>query len=481
MLRGRLSRLLLIGALLVLSACQAEATVNLDVEASGAGTVTVDVTIDEEADAALGGFVERLRISDLERAGWDVVQDETATTATVTATKRVPSADQWQPVLDEIAGPGVFNDVEVSALEDFASARQEISFTLDLSDGWGLFSDEGVAAALDGEPFGAPIEELTGGRSIDDIVALTINATVANHGDDTELTGTWTPRFDSEDPVPIEVSTTSENSLSILLRWIAIALASLFVLATILAITGIVLQRRSDRLRPEPQRTSLASRVPGVETAMPTAASSAATGGDTVRLVVLEPLAVLFQQSRPVDDAVLPFVRGNGGTARADAILQAHDAVLSGSMETAAFWELCGLEGDTDAIDSAFIEMRVLHPGAAEFLAEMQRRRIPVAATTNDAEAWSMPVRERDRLSAVWPWLASSTVGTRTSNGAMFEVLRRESGVAHAHCLYVDSNLESLDAAKELGMRTALFNADNLDLPKVIGHPIVKDFKGLFG
>ena len=88
----------------------------------------------------------------------------------------------------------------------------------------------------------------------------------------------------------------------------------------------------------------------------------------------------------------------------------------------------------------------------------MQRRRIPVAATTNDAAAWSTGTRERDRLSAVWPWLVSSDVGTTTSNVAMFEVLRRESSIAHAHCLYVDTAVANLDAARELGMKTALFD-----------------------
>lgn len=470
----------------MLSACQAEAVVDLDVEASGAGTATVEVTVDEEADSALGGFAERLRVTDLERAGWDIEQGSTTSGSSVTATKRVPSADQWQAVLDEIAGPGVFNDVEVTATNEFANARQQVSFTLDLSEGWGLFSDADVAAALDGEPFGAPIEDLTDGRSIDDIVALTIDATVENDGDNTELSGTWTPRFDSDENLRIVVASTAENSLAIMLRWIAIALAGLFALATVLAITGIVLQRRSDRLRPTPTRTSLASRVPGADEASAAASNKSTpapetTGREAVRLVVVEPLSVLYQQSRPVDDVLLPFIRSNGGTARADTILQGHRGVLAGSMETAAFWELCGLEGESAAIDQAFLASRVLHPGAAAFFAEMQRRRIPIAATTNDAEAWSTQVRERDRLSSVWPWLVSAAVGTQTSNGAMFEVLRRESGVAHGHCLYVDSNLESLDAARELGMKTALFDTGDLDLPDVVGHPVVKDFKGLFG
>jgi FMN phosphatase YigB (HAD superfamily) len=89
-------------------------------------------------------------------------------------------------------------------------------------------------------------------------------------------------------------------------------------------------------------------------------------------------------------------------------------------------------------------------------------------------------MRDRDRLSAVWPWLVSSDVGTQTSNAAMFEVLRRESSIAHGHCLYVDTDVIALDRARELGMRTALFDTGSLELPAVIGHPVVHDFRALF-
>ena len=125
--------------------------------------------------------------------------------------------------------------------------------------------------------------------------------------------------------------------------------------------------------------------------------------------------------------------------------------------------------------------MRRLRGGAAAFLSEMQRRRIPVAATTNDATTWSTATRDRDRLSAIWPWLVSSSVGTTTSNVAMFEVLRRESKIAHGHCLYVDTDVDNLDAARDLGMKTALFDTGDLDLPAVVGHPVVDDLSALLG
>jgi len=61
----------------------------------------------------------------------------------------------------------------------------------------------------------------------------------------------------------------------------------------------------------------------------------------------------------------------------------------------------------------------------------------------------------------------------------MFEVLRRESSIAHGHCLYVDSNIENLDAARDLGMKTALFDTGDLDLPAMVGHTVITDFKAL--
>jgi hypothetical protein len=43
------------------------------------------------------------------------------------------------------------------------------------------------------------------------------------------------------------------------------------------------------------------------------------------------------------------------------------------------------------------------------------------------------------------------------------------------------ADLARLDGAKGLGMKTALFDTGDLDLPAVVGHPIVTSFKGLVG
>ena len=487
MLGVRIIRVAIAALIILLSACQVDVAVDLQVQEHGGGTVAVQAVFDEQASTTLGDLGDQLRVSDLARAGWDVdVSPGESGGVAVSASKAVSDRDQWQSVLDELAGPGVFTGVRVQAIDGFAQSQQSLVFDVDLSGGWDLFSDSGVADALNGEPFGAPIASLVGGQAIDDLVAIQVTGSVVSDADAAAApaSGSLAPRFDDEEPARFSATANTENSTAVLLRWIAYALFLLFALATMLAITGIVLQRRSDRLRPAPIPASLSSRVPGAASSAPASAPAPAevrNKTEAVRLVIIEPLTVLYTQGQSVESALLAFVRDHRGTARADIILDGHRSLVAGTMDTPAFWELCGLGEDHGNFDQMFVEGRRLRSEAAGFLKEMQQRRIPVAATTNDAATWSSMARERDRLSAVWPWLASAEVGTTTASGAMFEVLRRESGVAHGHCLFVDSELASLDAAKELGMKTALFDTGDLDLPEIVGHPVVTDLTALFG
>jgi hypothetical protein len=61
---------------LVLGGCKVDTTVSIDVREDGSGTVTVRVVLDAEAviEAEAGGATleERVRLGDLEAAGWDV-------------------------------------------------------------------------------------------------------------------------------------------------------------------------------------------------------------------------------------------------------------------------------------------------------------------------------------------------------------------------------------------------------------------------
>lgn len=462
--------------MLMLAACRVDAVVDIEVTDDGSGTVSVQAVFDTAASQALQGLEDQLFVSDLAAAGWAVTRPTVAAdgSTTITASKDVPSRDQFQAVLDELAGAGVFRSVEVETVDGFAEHRQSLHFDIDLRRGWNLFADDGVTAALGGEAFGVPIDELADGRTIDEIIGLSVNASVAGDDGEAPSAATFAPRFDADAPTEVRLDALVEHSTAVLLRWIAYALASLFVLSLVLAVTGIWLQQRADRLRPQATPTKLTNRIPGVSSPAVRKPTRPPVPEGPVRLVVVEPLSVLYQQSGPADAYLLPFVRHNGGDARADVILESHQELLRGRVETADLWQVAGIAEDAGT-DQVFMEMRWLRKETPAFLKELQRKRIPIAAVSNDAAAWSAAVRDRDRLTAVWPWLISGEVGATKPDPGIFELLRRDTGTAYGHCLYLDTDIANLDAARELGMRTALYNADDLDLPAVVGHPVVKD------
>ena len=71
-MRFRLLLLLVLGV--VLSACQMQATVDVDVQEDGSGTVRVGVSLDDEAAALAPDLREELRTDDLVEAGWTVAE-----------------------------------------------------------------------------------------------------------------------------------------------------------------------------------------------------------------------------------------------------------------------------------------------------------------------------------------------------------------------------------------------------------------------
>ena len=390
---GRQRLLLLVAMVaLVATACRVDADLAVEMATDGTGSVTVSAVFDAAATEALDGLATEVFLADFTDAGWTLDGPEAAGDGgvSISARKEVPSADALGPILDEILGPGVFTDVELATSDNFGERTQTLSYGLDLSNGWQLFADDALTESLGGEPFDVPIDELTDNRTLDDIIDIEVTSTLRG-ADDQPSTGITTPTFDGQQPTIISVSTVAEEPFAQILRWISWALASLALLAFVLAITGVWLQRRSDRLAPAPTPKKLTSRIPESRTpnAAPTTAAAvgAATLSETegpVRLVVLDPLAVLFQGVEVPVVHVLQFVRERDGHVRADEIADVLDDVLRGRSSTQELWEAAGLFGDSPSLDTAFVNERGLRKEGTSFLRELARRRIPVAAISDD-------------------------------------------------------------------------------------------------
>lgn len=455
MLRLMLRLLAVVAVVATLSACQVDARVTVDIAADGSGTVRVEAVLDAEASAVFLELGESLVVGDLAEAGWtiDGVQDPTDVPFTIVAIKQVGSAQRLAEVLDEIAGSGVFSNVSLVASSEFAEHRQALTFDLDLRRGWELFASDG-SNTIDLPA----VREAVGDAAIDDVLAVAVDASVIASDMGPPVTASVAPRFDDGAPTELQVVAVSEQSTARLFRWIAYSLGVLFLLSIALGLIGSRLERRAERLRKRAPVLAIADGSVDDD-----AKPAAPVQPPEIRLVVVEPLTVLYRQREALEKYLVPFVRHNGGTASVEVIGEALDQVRSGNIGTAEMWAWAGVVGESEEIDRVFVTMRWLRDETAVLLRELAHRRLPIAAVSNDAAAWSLAMRDRDQLHTVWPWLVSSEIGAPTTDEQMFDTLQRQSGVVFANCVYVDTDLVALDIAAELGMQTVLFRPDRPD------------------
>ena len=249
-----MSRRLLLAALSVLlvalaTACQVRTTVVVAVDDDGSGTVEVAVGLDADA---LGGVPDLdgdgtsgpadlaalVRRDDLVAAGWTVSDPEVdADGATwLRATRRFGTPEEADQVLAGLTGPsGPLRDMHVTRTESFGRTRYGFTGTFDLSGGLEAFGDEGLAAALDGEPLGedAAAIELRAGQPLADAFTFEVAARLPG------AEQTWSPRL-GDGPVEMQADSTRND-------WPVLGLAQVAVLSLV-ALAG-VLVRRTDRVR----------------------------------------------------------------------------------------------------------------------------------------------------------------------------------------------------------------------------------------
>jgi uncharacterized protein len=249
--------LLLLGALVALTAtaCQVRTTVAVDVVEDGSGTVTVAVGLDADAlrrlpdvdddgrstTVDLAGLV---RTDDLTAAGWHVSDPEGSAAddgfVWIRATKRFGTPEEAGRVLGEIAGTdGPLRDLRVVRDDGFARSRFTFEGRADLSGGLEAFGDEGLAAALEGEVLGqdASAIEAELGRPLSEMFSLEVSADLP--GD--SRAAAWTPELGGE---PVELAATSTVRDWWVLALTAVAISCGLALAALVAV-GLVRRSRA--------------------------------------------------------------------------------------------------------------------------------------------------------------------------------------------------------------------------------------------
>ena len=209
----------------LLGACRVDGRVDLGVRADGSGLVAVTVTLDRDAVAEIGDLTSRLRIADLEAAGWDlegpVEIDDGAWR--VRATKAFVSVARAEAVLAEV-GPPVAG-LQLRRARQVFRTTTEVHGTLDLTAGLAAFSDAELAGHLGGLPFGVDEAELERRFGVPPADAVGLEVVVQLPGEDPPAT--LTPRVG--DRVDVALTSSRLNRVNIVFAIVSLLLAAAFV------------------------------------------------------------------------------------------------------------------------------------------------------------------------------------------------------------------------------------------------------------
>lgn len=128
----------------------------------GSGTVAVTLHVDAEVQERIGDLSTSVKTDDLSARGWTVSTPvTTGRTTSMTATKPFGSPAGLTQVMEEISGGSkLLDEWRVTVTDGFASTSWAVNGNVAATGDLAQFSDDSLAAALDGLPLGRTPEEL---------------------------------------------------------------------------------------------------------------------------------------------------------------------------------------------------------------------------------------------------------------------------------------------------------------------------------
>ena len=479
-----------------LSACRVDTFVDIRVDDVGTGLVSVLVVADADARERVPDLAAGLQLDDARQAGWTVEGPTPRGDGGVEvgAWKRFESAAQLPDLLDELAGAGViFSDVELTQSHSFARTDYDFAVTINPAPPLEAFSDDGLAAVLDGHHFGRPIDELLAASGpAEDALGLTFSVTLPESDDAFRpftdyftttddagdrlvpevdgSTATW--RFSYGDrPVMVGAATALQDGLPPLWLNVARAAAAAFALVVlIVAIVWIVNLVRTPRGR---GRRAARRRKKRAEMRQ---AEAARPRKRLLRLLVVDVHGVIVRPVEPLEGLLLPVILGERPDIDPDMVRDRHRKLVLGRLTPDEFWSDLGLGPIGREVETRYLSSFKLVPGLHPFLDSVSGRSLPVAAVGNQPKEWGRRLQRMAQLEdSVSSWLVSGEVGAVLPEPPLFEATRRVMSVDLYDCLYLSSVPEFLDAAAELGMATAHFAASPNDVVET-EHTLVRGF-----
>ena len=345
------------------------------------------------------------------------------------------------------------------------------------------FGDDNITGLV-GNPLGLSLVELeeAAGRPLEETVTLEFTVALpsnvtANTPETDGQVASWA--LSPLDPLPTDIEVNSSIEDQVPRIWAAVALVSLGLLGTLI-IFRILARFSGRRVDDRGEEVVQMRRPEKAEDTTPVTAPRERP--PRLELVVIDARGVLYDESNDVGARLVPFVRERGGKASLQEINDGFRSASLGRLSSAELWAQLGLADEPAELDAAYADQFQLRSGVIDFLDRLNDRGLRVAVIANNVLGWSSILRKKYELDdRVDFFVISGEIGARKPDAAFFEALRRMTKVEYSDSLLIDDQLDDLDMARSLGMSTAMFVAQESQIPASSPHPVVHGFDSFFG
>jgi len=175
-------------------------------------------------------------------------------------------------------------------------------------------------------------------------------------------------------------------------------------------------------------------------------------------ILLLDAMGVLYRAGDDVAELLVPFVRQHGqATLTPGEVDRAYVTASLGEMDAPTLWRRLGVD---PALEDDYLAGHRLIERTLDALPRLRTRYARVGCLSNDVAAWSVKLRQHFDLERwIDPWFISGDLGLRKPSPEIYRLVLARLGVQPDHVIFVDDRPKNLDAARELGIRTVLFDA----------------------
>lgn len=173
------------------------------------------------------------------------------------------------------------------------------------------------------------------------------------------------------------------------------------------------------------------------------------------RVLALDAMGVLYQAGDDVAELLVPFIRTRGGESQVERIEHAYLSASLGEISARQFWRDMGLD---PAVEDEYLSQHKLQPRVVEAIQMARGRFDHICCLSNDVSEWSVKLRQRFGLDDMLDsWHISGDLRMRKPQSSIYRELVSSLGVSPAQVLFIDDRPKNLDAARLVGILTALF------------------------